>query len=156
MNSLPQSNATKNWHRHRSWRCPIPAAAVYVLLALFTMAFCVFTFFLIAVHNALFFLLLLSISSLIAAFLLWNSTNAALSFFLRSLPHSDLSSSVHGQLVKITGVSSHFLQSFFFLFSFFFLLFRISALFMSTLVKLESFFFFSFSFRLESDLFFSP
>lgn len=108
MSGLPKSNVTRNCHRHhhRNWRSPIPAAAVYVLLALFSVGLCVFTFFLIAVHNALFFVLLLCISSLIAAFLLWNSTNAAVSFFLHSFPDSDLSSAAHGQLVKITGVVS--------------------------------------------------
>ncbi|KAH6791568.1 hypothetical protein C2S52_002045 [Perilla frutescens var. hirtella] len=86
---------TKNYRRHRS---PIPAAAVYVLLALFLVGLCVSTFFLIVVHNAFFFVLLLCFSTPIAAFLFWNSRNAAVSFFLHSFPDSDLNLAAHGQL----------------------------------------------------------
>ncbi|KAH6814893.1 hypothetical protein C2S51_023911 [Perilla frutescens var. frutescens] len=92
---------TKNYRRHRS---PIPPAAVYILLALFLVGLCVSTFFLIVVHNAFFFVLLLCFSTPIAAFLFWNSRNAAVSFFLHSFPDSDLNLAAHGQLVKITGV----------------------------------------------------
>ncbi|KAL0464959.1 UNVERIFIED_CONTAM: putative membrane protein [Sesamum latifolium] len=94
---------TKNWHHCRS---SIPPAAIYVLLALFLLGLCVSAFFLIVIHNALFVVLLLFISTLLAAFVLWNSRNAALCLFLHSFPDSDLSSATHGQLVKITGAVS--------------------------------------------------
>ncbi|KAL0428693.1 UNVERIFIED_CONTAM: putative membrane protein [Sesamum radiatum] len=94
---------TKNWHHCRS---PIPPAAIYILLALFLLGLCVSAFFLIVIHNALFFVLLLCISTLLAAFVLWNTRNAALALFLHSFPDSDLSSATHGHLVKITGAVS--------------------------------------------------
>ena len=87
---------------------PIPRIFLYIVITLFVLGLSVSIFILIVVHNALFFVSLLLLSTLLLAFILWNTLNwknkAAILFFLRSLPESDLSLARHGQLVKITGV----------------------------------------------------
>ncbi|KAG8391979.1 hypothetical protein BUALT_Bualt01G0243700 [Buddleja alternifolia] len=106
---MSMSNVAKTCHqhhRHSHCRSPIPPVAICILVSLFLVGLCVSTFILIVIHNAVFFILLLCISTLVAAFLLWNSRNAAVLFFLHSFPESDLSLATHGQLVKITGVVS--------------------------------------------------
>ncbi|KAK9280490.1 hypothetical protein L1049_014182 [Liquidambar formosana] len=59
------------------------------------------------VHNAFFFVPLLSLSALVIAFIVWNAlnyrTNGAVLLLLHSFPDSDLRLARHGQLVKITG-----------------------------------------------------
>ncbi|KAF7154150.1 hypothetical protein RHSIM_Rhsim01G0176900 [Rhododendron simsii] len=93
------------------WKCkPIPRAAIWVLLSAFPVGFVVSIFILVAVHNAAFFLSLLSLSALVAAFLIWNALsrrrNGALLLYLHSFPNSNLRFARDGQLVKITGVIS--------------------------------------------------
>uniref|UniRef100_A0A2N9IRP2 Uncharacterized protein n=1 Tax=Fagus sylvatica TaxID=28930 RepID=A0A2N9IRP2_FAGSY len=89
---------------------PIPRIFLYIVITLFVLGLSVSIFILIVVHNALFFVSLLLLSTLLLAFILWNTLNwknkAAILFFLRSLPESDLSLARHGQLVKITGLAS--------------------------------------------------
>ncbi|XP_027108553.1 uncharacterized membrane protein At1g16860-like isoform X1 [Coffea arabica] len=95
----------------------IPTPAIYLLLLLFTLGLGFSIFILVVVHNALFFLVLLCFSALLAAFLLWNSLNnsgssctsrrnGALLSYLHFFPDSDLSLAAPGQLVKLTGVAS--------------------------------------------------
>lgn len=91
------------------WKCkPIPRVAIYVLLSLLLVGLGVSIFILVGVHNAAFFLSLLSLSALIAAFLVWNTLNwrrnGAVLLYLHSFPDSDLRLARDGQLVKITGV----------------------------------------------------
>ncbi|PSS26256.1 hypothetical protein CEY00_Acc07549 [Actinidia chinensis var. chinensis] len=105
MNDL--SNAVR-MHRH-CWSCePIPRVAIYVLVPVFVMGLGVSIFILVVVHNAAFFLSLLSLAALVTAFLLWNSLNStknrALLRYLHSFPDSDLRLARDGQLVKLTGV----------------------------------------------------
>lgn len=87
---------------------PIPSRVFYVLLPLFFTGLAVSIFILVAVHNAAFFVALLSLSALIAAFLIWNTVswrrNSALLCYFRSFPDFDIRLARHGQLVKITGV----------------------------------------------------
>lgn len=89
---------------------PIPPQVLYVLVPLFFTGLAVSLFILIAVHNAFFFVSLLFLSTLVAAFLIWNTVNwrqrRALFYYLRSFAESDLRRARHGQLVKITGVTA--------------------------------------------------
>ncbi|XP_073062389.1 uncharacterized membrane protein At1g16860-like [Primulina eburnea] len=93
-------------HRHSHCRSLISPGIICLLVTLFLLGLCVSTFILIVIHNAVFFMLLLCISTLVAAFLLWNSRNGAVLRFLHSFPDSDLATATHGQLVKVTGVVS--------------------------------------------------
>ncbi|XP_056693691.1 uncharacterized membrane protein At1g16860 isoform X2 [Spinacia oleracea] len=85
----------------------IPRTSIYILVFLFIIGVGVSLFILIEVHNALFFLASLSLSSIVASFLIWNTIcfrrNTSLLRFLRSFPVSNLRFARHGQLVKITG-----------------------------------------------------
>ncbi|XP_021748725.1 uncharacterized membrane protein At1g16860-like [Chenopodium quinoa] len=85
----------------------IPRTSILILIFLFIIGFSVSLFILIEVKNALFFLASLSLSAIVAAFIIWNAVsfrrNTSLLFFLRSFPVSDLRLARHGQLVKITG-----------------------------------------------------
>ncbi|XP_058189955.1 uncharacterized membrane protein At1g16860-like [Rhododendron vialii] len=108
MNDLTSAAKLKDQDGH-CWKCkPIPRAAIWVLLSVFLVGFVVSIFILVAVHNAAFFLSLLSLSALVAAFLIWNALswrrNGALLLYLHSFPDSDLRLARDGQLVKITGV----------------------------------------------------
>ncbi|XP_048232066.1 uncharacterized membrane protein At1g16860 [Ricinus communis] len=107
MNDL--SNAVVR-ERNRESCKPIPEIAIFVLLSLFVIGFSVSLFILIVVHNPIFFLSFLLLSALVTSFIAWNRLNwkykAAIFLFLRSFPDSDLASSRHGQLVKITGLAS--------------------------------------------------
>ncbi|KAI8572867.1 hypothetical protein RHMOL_Rhmol01G0233500 [Rhododendron molle] len=108
MNDLSSAAKLKDQEGH-CWKCkPIPRAAIWVLLSVFLVGFVVSIFILVAVHNAAFFLSLLSLSALVAAFLIWNALswrrNGALLLYLHSFPDSDLRLARDGQLVKITGV----------------------------------------------------
>ncbi|EXB83848.1 hypothetical protein L484_023455 [Morus notabilis] len=89
---------------------PIPSLALYILIPLFFVGLSLSIFLLVVVRNAAFFLFFLFLSSLVLAFILWNTRNstakAAILFFLRSLPHSDLRHAPEGRLVKITGFAS--------------------------------------------------
>ncbi|KAM7476558.1 hypothetical protein LguiB_023801 [Lonicera macranthoides] len=115
MNNLSNGAATSSLaeqqqHRH-CYNCkPIPPLAIYILLPLFFIGLVFSIFILAVVHNALFLVILLSLSSLIAAFLLWNNlnsrTNASLLLYLRSFPDSDLRYARDGDIVKITGLVS--------------------------------------------------
>ncbi|KAL5538998.1 hypothetical protein UlMin_045780 [Ulmus minor] len=88
----------------------IPSPALYILIPLFFIGFSVSIFILVVVHNAAFFVSFLLLSSLVLAFIFWNTTNwrrkGAIFFFLRSLPETDLRKAQEGQLVKITGLAS--------------------------------------------------
>lgn len=102
MNDLSHSAAATRGERNS-----IPRAAICILISLFLIGFGVSVFILAVVHNVLFFLSFLSLSSIVVAFLLWNilssRRNAALLLFLQSSANSDLCLALHGQLVKITG-----------------------------------------------------
>lgn len=91
-------------------RRPVPSVALYTLIVLFIIGLSLSIFLLIVVHNAAFFLSFLLLSSLVLSFVLWNTRNwpskAAIFFFLRSLPLSDLRHAPEGCLVKITGSAS--------------------------------------------------
>ncbi|KAK2650004.1 hypothetical protein Ddye_017493 [Dipteronia dyeriana] len=88
----------------------IPSLALYVLIPLFFIGLSVSIFILIVVKNAAFFVSFLLLSLFVFAFIIWNTLNrrqkAAVSFFLRSFPDSDLAVARDGQLVKITGQAS--------------------------------------------------
>ncbi|KAJ0053153.1 hypothetical protein Pint_00642 [Pistacia integerrima] len=108
MNDL--SNAALLEH-HTAFTCkPIPSFAPYILIPLFFIGFSVSLFILIVVHNAAFFLSFLFLSTFVLSFIAWNTLNrrqiAAISYFLRSFPDSDLAVACHGQIVKITGPAS--------------------------------------------------
>lgn len=109
MNNLSNATLTAHQKQRHCWSVysckPIPRVALLVLVPLFLIGLGVSIFILVVVHNALFFIFLLFLSALVAAFLLWNSRNAALLFYLRSFPDSDLRFSCDGDIVKITGVS---------------------------------------------------
>lgn len=122
MNDL--SNASLTEHQ-TSFSCkPIPSLALYTLLPLFFIGLFVSIFILAVVHNAAFFLSFLLLSALVASFLAWNAINwrhhnrSAFMFFLNSFPDSDLRLAREGQLVKVTGVHSHFKVPSFFLTAF--------------------------------------
>ncbi|KAJ4728054.1 Ubiquitin-specific protease family C19-related protein [Melia azedarach] len=105
MNDL--SNAALLEH-HSAFSCkPIPSLALYILVPLFLIGLSVSIFILLVVHNAAFFVFFLLLSTFVLSFIAWNTLNrrqkAAISFFLRSLPDSDLGVARDGQLVKITG-----------------------------------------------------
>ena len=106
MNDLSNASSVQS----HCYSCkPIPSQVLYVLVPLFFTGLAVSLFILIAVHNAFFFVSLLSLSALVAAFLIWNAVNwrrsRALFYYLRSFPDSDLRLARHGQFVKITGVT---------------------------------------------------
>ncbi|THG16819.1 hypothetical protein TEA_004096 [Camellia sinensis var. sinensis] len=108
MNDLSNALREQDKKRH-CWSCkPIPRVAILVLVLLFLLGLFLSIFILVVVHNAAFFLCLLSLSSLVASFLLWNTLNwrrkADLLLYLHSFPDSDLSFAPHAHLVKITGV----------------------------------------------------
>ncbi|KAL7002296.1 hypothetical protein U1Q18_003451 [Sarracenia purpurea var. burkii] len=108
MNNLSNEARVQDEQRH-CWSCkPIPRVAIYVLVPVFLLGLGVSIFILAVVHNAALFVSLLSLSVLVAVFLLWNTLNstrnAAVLFYLHSYPDSDLRLARHGQLVKITGV----------------------------------------------------
>ncbi|WCJ22481.1 Ubiquitin-specific protease family C19-related protein [Euphorbia peplus] len=99
------------WREQKEeWWKPIPRIFIFILIPLLFFAILVSIFILVAVHKLIFFLCFLALSSLIVSFLLWNRLNwsnrAALFRFLHSFPDSDLVSSRHAQLVKITGLVS--------------------------------------------------
>ncbi|XP_043723499.1 uncharacterized membrane protein At1g16860-like [Telopea speciosissima] len=89
---------------------PIPASVFCVLVPLFFLGLTVSIFILVVVHNGFFFAFLLVLSSLVLAFLAWNTLNwrknSAILLFLDSFPDSDLRTARHGQLVKLTGFAS--------------------------------------------------
>ncbi|XP_039058062.1 uncharacterized membrane protein At1g16860-like isoform X1 [Hibiscus syriacus] len=96
-----------------SFSCkPIPRLALFSLLTLSLISLFVSIFILVVVHNAAFLLSFLLLLALVASFLAWNAVNwrhhnrSAFSFFINSLPDSDLRLAREGQLVKITGVAS--------------------------------------------------
>lgn len=106
MNDL--SNAALLEH-HTAFACkPIPSLAFYILIPLFFIGLSVSLFILIVVHNAVFLVSFLFLSTCVLSFIAWNTLNrrqiAAISYFLRSFPDSDLAVATDGQIVKITGV----------------------------------------------------
>ncbi|KAL7239107.1 hypothetical protein ACSBR2_005078 [Camellia fascicularis] len=108
MNDLSNALREQDKKRH-CWSCkPIPRVAILVLVLLFLLGLFLSIFILVVVHNAAFFLCLLSLSSLVASFLLWNTLNwrrkADLLLYLHSFPDSDLRFAPHAHLVKITGI----------------------------------------------------
>lgn len=118
MNNLSNATITQDHHStsssgsHRCYNCckPIPALAIFVLIPLLLIGLGFSIFILAVVHNALFFVLFLLLSALIAAFVVWNSVNwrrnGAVHLYLQSFPESDLRFANHGDLVKITGLVS--------------------------------------------------
>ncbi|KAI8020907.1 putative membrane protein [Camellia lanceoleosa] len=108
MNDLSNALREQDKKRH-CWSCkPIPRVAILVLVLLFLLGLFLSIFILVVVHNAAFFLCLLSLSSFVASFLLWNTLNwrrkADLLLYLHSFPDSDLRFAPHAHLVKITGI----------------------------------------------------
>ncbi|XP_059312412.1 uncharacterized membrane protein At1g16860-like [Lycium ferocissimum] len=100
-NTLSHSNVAQ------SFKLPLPSLALYIVFFLFLFGLAVSLFILVVVHNPIFFLSLLFLFGVIAAFLVWNSlsfrNNRTILHYLHSLPDSDLTVAHHGQLVKITG-----------------------------------------------------
>ncbi|GAA0157769.1 hypothetical protein Leryth_026041 [Lithospermum erythrorhizon] len=112
MNNLSNATLAAAIEDEQQSRCscckPIPALAIYVLISLFLIGLSVSFFLLVAVHNAIFLICFLCLSALVVAFLLWNLFNSnrkgALLSYLHSLPHTDLTTALHGDLVKLTGL----------------------------------------------------
>ncbi|XP_068635904.1 uncharacterized membrane protein At1g16860-like [Aristolochia californica] len=101
--SPPQQSSVHSCH-------PVPKLVVYVLVPLLALSLGLSLFILFAVRNAVFFVSLLLLSSLVLGFLVWNAfnfrSNGGLLFFLSTFPDSDLRTAKDGQLVKITGFAS--------------------------------------------------
>ncbi|XP_068651377.1 uncharacterized membrane protein At1g16860-like [Aristolochia californica] len=101
--SPPQRSSVLTCH-------PVPKLVAYVLVPLFVLSLALSLFILVAVRNAVFFISLLLLSSLVFSFLIWNAcnfrSNGGVLFFLSTSPDSDLRTAKDGQLVKITGFAS--------------------------------------------------